>query len=118
VWKPEFLKDLRQQFAQFNRNPEPYLPERVSIHLDAETLFPVRLVYWRSAGSGDDAKPEAALTMEFTDIRLNEPVSALAFEFPTLDNVDEQDITAQFIEAIRGTNGSDPRANSAGPAIP
>ena len=65
---------------------------------DAETLFPLRITYWPPPAESGPARPPL-LTLEFTDVRLNESVSPLLFEFPA-SGADETDITEQFIEAI------------------
>ncbi|MCA9052296.1 MAG: hypothetical protein KDA75_00600 [Planctomycetaceae bacterium] len=100
TWKPEFVEELRQHFEFLGRSVQAYLPELVRIHLDAETLFPMRISYWPSAGE-DGASKLPLLALEFTDVRLNEPVSPLLFDF-VASGVDEADITEQFIEAIKG----------------
>lgn len=99
TWKPKFLTDLQTQFAHFGRNVQSFVPETVRIHLDGETLFPVRIAYWPPPASEGPARP-ALLTLEFTDIHLNEQVSPLLFEYVSA-GADETDITKQFIEAIR-----------------
>lgn len=100
TWRPDYLASLEQQFQYFGRNVQTYLPDHVKIYLDAETLFPMRISYW-PAETAESTGREALLTLELTDVRVNEPVSPLLFEFvPT--GVDESDVTGQYIEAIQG----------------
>ncbi|MEZ6064267.1 MAG: hypothetical protein R3B90_00835 [Planctomycetaceae bacterium] len=100
-WKPEFLAGLQQQFQVFGRNLDDYLPDHARIHFDRETMFPVRVSYLTKDG-GKEAPSVALLTLEFTDIRLNEPVEMSAFELETPKDLEEQDVTEQYIQAIRG----------------
>ena len=99
TWKPKFLTDLQAQFAAFGRNVQTFVPETVRIHLDGETLFPVRIAYWPPPATEGPARPPL-LTLEFTDVRINEQVSPLLFEYVST-GANETDITKQFIEAIR-----------------
>jgi hypothetical protein len=109
-WKPEFLEQLQQQFQVFGRSVQSYLPETIRIHLDAETLFPVRIAYWPPPAPEGPARPPL-LTLEFTDIHLNEPVNAMVFDFVST-GADETDITKEFIQAIQAA------AATAAPATP
>lgn len=102
-WRPEFLETLQSQFAKYGRNVETFLPEFVRIHLDAESLFPVRISYWPKQ-TDDGRKLPPLLTLEFTDIHLNEPVNPLLFEYVRPQGVDEAEVTDQFLEAIRATS--------------
>jgi hypothetical protein len=106
-WKPEFLVELETQFRYFGRDLKPYLPDHARIHFDEETLFPVRITYWPTPGpSGSSGTP--LLTLEFTDIRLNEPISQTAFVLETPAGLDERDVTEDFVRAIEeaGTSGA------------
>lgn len=104
TWKPEYLAQLTQQFRIFGRNVQTYLPAFVRIHLDAETLFPLRITYWPAPAESGPALP-ALLTLEFTDVRLNEQVSPLLFEFPAT-GADETDVTEQFVDAIKAASAA------------
>ncbi len=112
-WRPEFLAELQRQFALFRRDVDPYLPESVRIHLDAELMFPLRLTYWpRPAADGRELPP--TLTLEFTNIRLNEPVPPELFEFVS-NGADESDVTNDFIEAIRAAAPPAPAGDGRNP---
>jgi hypothetical protein len=113
-WKPEYLAQLSQQFQYFGRNVHTYLPAFTRVHLDAETLFPLRITYWPEPAESGPARPPL-LTLEFTDVRLNEGVSPLVFEFP-ITGADETDITDEFIEAIEAAAA--PAATATGGAAP
>ena len=99
TWKPDFLAELRGHFEYLGRSIENYLPELVRIHLDAETLFPVRISYWAATGS-EGASKLPLLTLEFTEVKINEPVSPVLFEFVAA-GLDETDVTEEFIQAIQ-----------------
>lgn len=98
-WKKEFIAELRKQFRQFGRDPDQYLPEFARIELDAETLFPVRITYWRNTGGENGPAP--GLTLEFSNIRLNEPVNPTAFVYIPPQDVDIVDVTDRFVESIQ-----------------
>jgi hypothetical protein len=99
TWKPSYLKEIASQFQIFGRNVQSYLPAFTRVHLDAQTLFPLRITYWPTPAESGPARPPL-LTLEFTDVHLNEPVNPVLFEFPASE-VDESDITEEFIEAIK-----------------
>jgi len=105
-WRPEFLAELERHFAHFKKRVDPFLPQTVRIHLDAETVFPVRISYW-PAPPNDGRALTPLLTLEFTNIRLNEAVPAEYFQFvPT--GSDERDTTGEFIEAIKAAAQTPP----------
>ncbi|MFV0443689.1 MAG: hypothetical protein ACK5Q5_08975 [Planctomycetaceae bacterium] len=99
VWKAEYLAQLQSQFQVFGRSVQSYVPESLRIHFDAETLFPVRIAYWPPPASEGAARPPL-LTLELTDIRLNEPVNATLFEYHST-GADETDTTQDYIKAIQ-----------------
>lgn len=99
-WTEKFVQQLRVQFEQFGRAPDAFLPSLVRIYLDPETLFPVRVVYWNEV-PGRTPPLFPILTLEFSEIRLNEPVPEDAFQFVRPADVAEEDVTVQYIEAIK-----------------
>lgn len=108
-WRPEFFAEMQRHFAHFKRDVDSHLPELARIHLDAEHLFPVRLAYWPPpTKAGPPSAP--TLTMEFTNIRINEPVASELFQFES-NGADESDITSDFIEAIKGAAQAAPKSN-------
>lgn len=97
-WKPAFLAQLEAQLGIGGRNVPSFIPDSVRIHFDEETLFPVRITYWPAPAAEGPALPPL-LTLEFTDIRLNEAVNPMLFEYVST-GADETDVTKEFVEAI------------------
>ncbi len=106
-WKPDFLRNIRRQFKQIGRELGPYIPEQVEITLEGDSLFPVRIAYLRRGGE-DEPTQVTVLTLEFSDIRLNQPLPPEAFEFMVPKGVEAVDVTQQFIQAIQAETSEEP----------
>jgi hypothetical protein len=95
-WRPELLKRL-------GTNPEKpelpgHLPEATRVYLDAETLFPTRLIYLRKPPERKFLQPLAEL--RFLNVTIDGPVSDSEFDYTPPENVEPEDTTRQFLEQL------------------
>ena len=75
---------------------EPLVPERARLQLDAETLFPVRIIYLRQLDAAG-TKFMTQMTMEFTDVILDRPLeSTEIFTLNAPPGVNERDETTEY----------------------
>jgi hypothetical protein len=90
-WRPErlsvLLPDQQARLASGDTvdfNKQPQLPERVVLFVTQETAFPQRIEFHRrTGGNGGDKNPEfaPAVTIEFLDVRFNEPIDVRQFVY-------------------------------------
>lgn len=108
-WKPEFKKGLSEQFAATGRDPNQFLPERIRIEFDAQSLVPTRILYLRrTAGPAANTPPAPLLSLEFRDIQVNSPIDPKIFDITLPPEVQELDQTESFIEQIEATKPKSP----------
>jgi len=73
-------------------------PNGVTVHLDAERLFPHRIRYWTQTPGGPRVP---ALTLTVTDVTLNGSLPADAFTFRLPDGVEVDDQTERAVARAR-----------------
>ena len=107
-WEPSVLASLlaekhENSTAQHDITAHSQLPERVMVYLGHEDLFPRRIEFRRrapegihEAGTGQGRAGEfvPAVSLEFLDIRFNEPIDARQFEYGAASAVD---VTEAFL---------------------
>lgn len=93
-----------------------FLPDMVRIYLEKETLFPERILYLKLV-SEERKTYRPMLTVEFSDIRLDQPVPPQAFVYVAPPGIEERDETAFYLELIKGAAAGN-RPPSATPADP
>ncbi|MEZ6056258.1 MAG: hypothetical protein R3C01_06095 [Planctomycetaceae bacterium] len=98
-WKPDFKKGLSEQFTAAGRDPNQFLPERVRVEIDLQTLVPTRIQYLRRT-SGETPTLIPLLDLQFRDIRVNQPIDPKVFEISLPPEVQEVDLTEVFIKNI------------------
>ncbi|MDA1016825.1 MAG: hypothetical protein O3A00_20500 [Planctomycetota bacterium] len=76
----------------------PYVPELAWVYLDAENLFPYRIMYLKKEFPVNKAR--ALVTLEFTPDWSVVP-AAEEFEYSPPDEIQQQDITNQVIEGLK-----------------
>ena len=91
------LKSMTLDFNTFG----PYVPTRVRLQLDAETLFPTRIVYLQELDNeGKTLRP--SMTLEFTDVQLDQLLDTTdLFTLPTAAGTVEKDDTEEFEKMVR-----------------
>jgi hypothetical protein len=100
-WKNEYLQKLQKQLGQSLQAFTPFMPEEVRIYFDEETLFPMRILYLKQA-TEQPKTFRAILSLEFTDVELDQPVDPQEFRYvpPREVDVPEVDETALYLKAI------------------
>ncbi len=101
-WKPPQAEMVKAQLGRLGISPHPFLPDEVRIFFNSETLFPERILYLKAPEDAPNRKLPL-MALEFTHIRINEPISSLAFDYVKPANVDEDDITEDYLKTIRQT---------------
>ena len=95
-WRPVMLKTWKGDNPQA---PLPdYVPARVRLYLDAETMFPRRILYL-SRNAEQILRPMVSL--DFTDVQTDVPVPAEVFKFVPPEGVFPQDLTQEFLDQIK-----------------
>ncbi len=97
-WKPDYLEKLKAQLGAAVQTAGMFVPDQVRVYFDQETLFPTRILYLKQA-SATPRTFRPMLTLEFTDVVLNEEVNPEEFRFP-LRGIDEVDETNEFLRMI------------------
>ncbi|HLQ46600.1 MAG TPA: hypothetical protein VK137_17785, partial [Planctomycetaceae bacterium] len=95
-WKPDMLKGWKGN----NPNaPLPdYVPSRIRLYLDGESLFPRRILYL-SRNAEQLLRPMVSL--DFSEVSTDGPVPADAFTFVPPEGVFPVDLTQEFLELIK-----------------
>jgi hypothetical protein len=121
-WKDEYLQKLGKQLGQTAQMFAPFMPEQVRIFFDEETLFPMRILYLKQV-TVDPRTFRAVLSLEFTDVALDEPVELQEFRYVPpreldVPEVDETSVYLKTIESLRAAareTGTDARTSEEAP---
>jgi hypothetical protein len=123
-WKEEYLQKLGKQLGQSAQMFTPFMPEQVRIYFDEETLFPMRILYLKQA-TVEPKTFRAVLSLEFTDVELDQPIDPQEFRYVPPRDVPEVDETAVYLKSIEhlraaadaaAADASSPEATPPGPA--
>jgi hypothetical protein len=100
-WKPEYLSSLLAKMGGAAQQVAGFIPDRVRIDFDAESLFPVRFMYLKLA-SAERKSYRPLVTLEFHDVEFDTPLPPDTFAYQLPAGVDEMDGTATFLEMLKG----------------
>lgn len=95
-WRPNMLK-----IWQGTRPDQPlpdYVPSRIRVYLDGESLFPRRILY---LGRDPENHLRPKVSLDFSEIETGNPIPAAKFKFVPPDGVFPEDLTPQFLEQIK-----------------
>jgi len=96
-WKKEIL----ERFPKGKDNSLPaFVPDLVRLYVNAETLFPEKLLYLKRQPESKKLRP--LVNLEFRNVELDTPVDDAAFKIEIPDIVPE-DITKLYLDRINGT---------------
>lgn len=106
-WNVAMLQTLGAAPKEDGADPPklpPHVPDRVRLYfenLGEDNLFPRRIQYLKKHSKGDGYR--AMLTLDFNNVRVNEPVNEALFDFvpPDGDGVNQEDITNLYLERLR-----------------
>lgn len=104
-WNPQSHSSLVTTLGPAASQLEGFFPDRVDIWFDAETQFPVRILYLKRVS--DESKAyRPILSLEFHDVEFDVPIPANAFEWHKPAGVDEVNDTDNFIQLLKGAPGA------------
>ncbi len=95
-WKPHMLK-----IWQGKRPDAPlpdYVPSRIRVYLDGESLFPRRILY---LGRDPENHLRPKVSLDFSEIETGTSIPAAKFKFVPPDGVFPEDLTPQFLDQIK-----------------
>jgi len=115
IWNPTYLAELQAKLGGVASQLAMFLPERVRIYFEAESLFPVRILYLQRA-SQERRTFRAMLSLEFHDVEFDVPLPADAFTYRPPTGQTEKDDTEEFIQMLKASQGQAPPPSE--PAAP
>ena len=95
-WKPDMLR-----IWQGKKPDEPlpdYVPSRIRVYLDGESLFPRRILY---LGRNAENVLRPKVSLDFSEIETGTAIPAAKFKFVPPDGVFPEDLTPQFLDQIK-----------------
>lgn len=126
-WKREFLENLNKspEMSAIAQQVVPFMPDRVAIYLHEETKFPMRILYLKQI-TVDPVTHRAIMSIEFSDVKLDQGLDPDTFRFIPPRGVAEVDETNVFVEMIKREadaaatpqDGAEPAGNDSGSATP
>ena len=93
-----------------------FIPERVQLVLDKESGFPHRIVYFKKLPDRKVSAP--LLTVEYTDIKINQPIDKSEFVFVPPDQLQAMDMTNMYLERLSPNPAGAPGAGGVPGADP
>ncbi|HAH49239.1 MAG TPA: hypothetical protein DCM07_31250, partial [Planctomycetaceae bacterium] len=96
VWKDEFLAQWKGGDPAAPVELPAYVPDAVRIYLDQESLFPRRIVYLKKT----ENSLQSIVTLDFSKVILNSPISETEFAYEPPDGVFPVDITKQYLQQL------------------
>lgn len=118
-WKDEALQKFRSQLQGRTQSLVAFIPDRIRVYFDRETLFPMRFLYLKQV-SEQPRSYRPMLTLEFSDVELNQDVNPDEFSYFPPKGVDEVDETSNYLKMIEAarTSPTQPGAVDTGSPTP
>ena len=105
-WKDGKQQELLTQVGPQLGQIQGYMPDLVRIYLMQETLFPARILYLKQVSAKRDTyKP--FMTIEFKNIKIDEPLPPQTFAYIAPPGVEERDETGMFLQMIKSIPGGE-----------
>ena len=102
-WKKEFA----QRFPKGKDDSLPaFVPDLVRLYVDAQTLFPERLLYLKKQQEKKTLRP--LVNLEFQNVELDGPVDEKEFKFDIPEGVVPEDVTKMYVDRITGSAEAPP----------
>ena len=76
----------------------PFVPERVQLVLDQESGFPHRIVFYKKLRDRNANTP--LVTLEYSDLRINQPLDKSDFVFIPPEQPPAMDLTVRYLEQL------------------
>ena len=119
-WKPEIRNRWVDESGKPAKNLPAYVPERIRIYFDRDTLFPRRLFYLKQQGQGAAFRP--LVTLDIRDVVLNSPIDDEEFQFIPPDGAVPEDVTSRYLKSLSPAEAvatpDQPAADSAADSAP
>lgn len=94
----------------------PIVPERVQMVLDKDSGFPHRIVFFKKLRDRNVNTP--LVTLEYTDLQVNQPLDPSDFVFIPPDQPPAMDLTVRYIEQLPPPRPAGGAAGAGGPGAP
>jgi hypothetical protein len=95
-WRANMLKGWQ---GNNPKAPLPdYVPSRIRIYFDSESLFPRRILY---LGRNAEQRLRPMVSLDFTEVETDVAIPAAKFKFVPPDGVFPDDLTPKFLEQIK-----------------
>lgn len=107
-WNDEY----RARFGGEGKSLPEFVPDRVRIYLDQQTLFPTRILYLKEAPPEARLPFQLLLSLEFSDIVLDGPVDDDRFRYVPPDEAQVENRTSKILGLIEAAKK--PAATSGG----
>ncbi|MGD9857014.1 MAG: hypothetical protein AB7U20_18855 [Planctomycetaceae bacterium] len=99
-WNDDYLA----RFGGADGKPLPdYVPDRVRIYFDQQTLFPTRILYLKKARAEARLPFQLLLSLEFSDIVLDGPVNDEQFRYAPPDEAQVENRTSKILGLIEAS---------------
>jgi outer membrane lipoprotein-sorting protein len=95
-WKPALLK--LWQGGKPNAPLPEYVPTRIRVYLDGESLFPRRILY---LNHNAEKVLRPVVRLDFTEIEVDTAIPAEKFQFMPPNGIFPEDLTSQFLDRIK-----------------
>ncbi len=107
-----WTKELAQQLGGDAKSPQypEHIPDACRLTLGADSLFPVRLSYFKRQDQG----LRMLLDLRFRDVVLEGPIDDNEFRFTPPDATEPEDVTREYIDQLFPE--ADPQGDAAGAA--
>ncbi len=99
-WNQEEKGRLLTGLGGISSQIQPFLPDRVRVTFDKETLFPQKFQYLKKI-SEERSTYSPLLTVEFSNVIINEPIPVQRFTYIPPPGMEERDETEVFIKGIQ-----------------
>ena len=93
--------ELGEEYGAIAAQVAQLMPDLVRITLLADSLFPMRIQYLKQVDAEKNIY-QPLLTLEFSEIRINQPLPAREFSYTAQPGIEEKDETPMFLETILG----------------
>ena len=118
LWNEARQEEIVQVLGPMVQQVGRFFPDRVRITFLSDSSFPIRFQYLKLADA-ENKIYRPMLTLELSDVRINEPLSPQLFNYVRPVGLEERDETAIFIESIRSAvepeTGSQPTETPTNP---
>lgn len=111
-WNAKTRKEIFQLPDDAIVDPRPHVPEYVLFYIDTKSLIPRRIEYRKRANDPALKFDRPMVTLDLRNIVLNEAIADDLFVFLAPEDVTEDDLTQQTIQAIQQSS------QAPSPAVP